>query len=190
VNAAAATANTLIEAVEPSVRLTACVEPTRTSAANSSGERAELRDQPFEERTMSRVWQIGTSMVEQEPPPDAERRDDGPGHLVAGHAGRDDRAGRSSGSRRRSRSALKAVVETIAIQMNGFRRFAQSSVGKMTAVRISRPPIVGVRLRRSCRGPFLADHLPIWNWRSLRIISGRAAGPIASADRLARRVGT
>ena len=57
------------------------------------------------------------------------------------------------------------------------------------AVRISRPPIVGVPdLARCVCGPSCRITWPIWNSRSLRTIQGPSARLIASADRLAAAV--
>ena len=76
-----------------------------------------------------------------------------------------------------------------AIQMLGFVRFAQSSVGMSADARISSPPIVGVpALARCVCGPSCRITCPIWNSRRRRISIGPSTRLSASAVTLAPAV--
>ena len=73
-----------------------------------------------------------------------------------------------------------------AIQTNGLRRSVHNSVVGTTAVRISRPPIVGVPCFAWCdAGPSSRISWPIWKWRRRRISHGPRMSETQSAVRIA-----
>ena len=135
--------------------------PTSTNIGERQIPPAEIRNQPLEERKdQPRVVERPAARSTQQHDADDERDQKLRSPSCSAATGRDGRGARSSGSRRESRWRRTPPSSAPRSRRRRSSDRPRAASGTSAAVRISRPPIVGVPAFGAMAGrPLLPDHL-------------------------------